>query len=986
MIRNLHPETTQSDIRRLLEPLDVVNVNIKAEKERAFVRISGSDESVRRAVERSGALIRGRYVVVGRLPKKGSGRRGEFCKRDLLFPDLEHAQRHKLLLDEVAEFSATATPLSEKIVEMIRILLPTAEAITDGTACTGADSASFAKAFSSVTAVEFDEKRYENMLLNLAVFTSAAIRKKIRTERADYTKICETLKQDVLYLDPPWGGRDYRDKGIYTISLSDETMRDLCLRVMKACESLHLVVLKVPNNYDFDLFADTMLKGTEEVSDLQVLYCRFPSMSFICTRRGETKQWLEKTAKSLPFERREGCRIFIRTKEKQWKEIALPEPFNGLSRSVTMRGKVQIKWPHRYAEVDGTMDRRGRYLIDVDGIYYHLQAPSQFQILEGKPVYYQGQDRKWSFDVTNSGHILLETLISRTSPLIERCHEVMENKMGWEEANRLSKEGSMIYARKPNKSQNTPTWSQTEYGHLGFQKEYLQLKSMQRFTETWTLLERAHNAGAFKTFSTKKQRENSQGSERKTKKSIDGKDEEHKVENQKDSTSGPKEESGNSKDLNEVSVDSKTMIEKPVDTKEENGDLGDTKENESKCKEDDGTATEVTIASLGGGPGFELMAFELFFQRHYPKIKLRLFSLDLESSWGQYVELLGYQFIQWDFSKGEFIPQIIEKSKGKGKKDVEKVDFVVLSYVFYHYMRKAECYDMLSRFLQRDAGKGVLISSRFERLEKPIEELEKRKLKVTKLISQDLGRDDRQLLLLPSSASILKDLDSIERISTEFPNVPYEEHKPKRLRRQDQRHREKRRRSPERSRDNRKRRREDSRDSDVKGRREGSYSAETRRRTEDSRSTETRRRKEDNSNADTRRRLDERGANRKEENIFDLYKKLFADSAASAKAGLDTFDDIQSQSHAAKPLGFVIDLNKVLLRKELVIPDETKRRKGCEYRIGKLKRMLEEWITDLKGRSTGYSSEETDTALSVLKEIIQNVKTFEKQNIRRQSR
>ena len=44
------------------------------------------------------------------------------------------------------------------------------------------------------------------------------------------------------------------------------------------------------------------------------------------------------------------------------------------------------------------------------------------------------------------------------------------------------------------------TWSQEEYANLGLQRQYLKLKSYQRFTEAWSLLERADARGLFDHF------------------------------------------------------------------------------------------------------------------------------------------------------------------------------------------------------------------------------------------------------------------------------------------------------------------------------------------------------------------------------------------------------------------------------------------------------------------------------------------------------
>jgi len=50
---------------------------------------------------------------------------------------------------------------------------------------------------------------------------------------------------------------------------------------------------------------------------------------------------------------------------------------------------------------------------------------------------------------------------------------------------------------KSNVANAQVTWSQSEYAHPGMQWMYLTLKSWQRFTETWALLERATRLGLF---------------------------------------------------------------------------------------------------------------------------------------------------------------------------------------------------------------------------------------------------------------------------------------------------------------------------------------------------------------------------------------------------------------------------------------------------------------------------------------------------------
>ena len=63
---------------------------------------------------------------------------------------------------------------------------------------------------------------------------------------------------------------------------------------------------------------------------------------------------------------------------------------------------------------------------------------------------------------------------------------------------RAVRDGERIYANKPTlKSKAGVTWSQDEYGHPGLQRMYLKMKSYQRYTETFSLLERAERLGVF---------------------------------------------------------------------------------------------------------------------------------------------------------------------------------------------------------------------------------------------------------------------------------------------------------------------------------------------------------------------------------------------------------------------------------------------------------------------------------------------------------
>lgn len=123
---------------------------------------------------------------------------------------------------------------------------------------------------------------------------------------------------------------------------------------------------------------------------------------------------------------------------------------------------------------------------------------------EKRCTYYQDRDKKYPFYCGEEGHELLQTLMRENAALLELNQQRIE-----EEAGRLSETdkpyspdvivriGKGLYAHKPTLRTKGVTWSTEEYSHPGLQRMYLRMKSIQRFTEIWALLERADAIGTF---------------------------------------------------------------------------------------------------------------------------------------------------------------------------------------------------------------------------------------------------------------------------------------------------------------------------------------------------------------------------------------------------------------------------------------------------------------------------------------------------------
>ena len=155
-----------------------------------------------------------------------------------------------------------------------------------------------------------------------------------------------------------------------------------------------------------------------------------------------------------------------------------------------------------------------------------------------------------------------------------------------------------------------------------------------------------------------------------------------------------------------------------------------------------GKSRPLRVASIGGGPGYELLAMQMFFERFAPGVQLELVSLDLCPSWRKYVETLGYRFEHWDIRSGGLLEKL-----GMAAGDL---DYVIISYVLIYCTDNATM-DMLAGLLRDGRVKAIIVSERSERTP-GVDMMAARGITVKKLMDQSLGLDERQSIFTSDPA------------------------------------------------------------------------------------------------------------------------------------------------------------------------------------------------------------------------------------------
>ena len=121
--------------------------------------------------------------------------------------------------------------------------------ITDGTAGIGGDLIYFAKYFKKVSGVELDKVHYEVLKNN--------IKDVLKLENVDlynenYCNIYDKIDNDIVYIDPPWGGKNIFKKKDVMLYLGSNKIFHIVNKLFDI--NVKYIFLKIPHNFNYYLF------------------------------------------------------------------------------------------------------------------------------------------------------------------------------------------------------------------------------------------------------------------------------------------------------------------------------------------------------------------------------------------------------------------------------------------------------------------------------------------------------------------------------------------------------------------------------------------------------------------------------------------------------------------------------------------------------------------------------------------------------------
>ena len=191
-------------------------------------------------------------------------------KKDFLFRFISVEKRRQLKLDDEAFYSVTDQYTADRISKDILRVFPNLQVITDATACIGGNTYSFSKFFPKVNAIEVDPLRYQYLQHNMKVLETL----NVELHLSDLLIACHRLYQDLIFIDPPWGGPDYKSKEAIDLFISDVELSEVCEHIK---DTTKYIAIKVPTNFNEVQFVEktktymTLLYKNTELRKMHLL-------------------------------------------------------------------------------------------------------------------------------------------------------------------------------------------------------------------------------------------------------------------------------------------------------------------------------------------------------------------------------------------------------------------------------------------------------------------------------------------------------------------------------------------------------------------------------------------------------------------------------------------------------------------------------------------------------------------------------------------
>jgi len=170
-----------------------------------------------------------------------------------MFPEKDGVDYSTLKMTPEGEYSITKRADGKKIIQKMISVMGSVKRkdITDLTGNVGGDTIMFGLNFGHVYSIEMNKDNFDALKHNVKTYKL----KNVKLYHGDSTVIFN-WKTDVLYLDPPWGGPDYKTKENMDLFLGNDRIDEFLYEILEEDWRPNYIFMKLPRNYNFDRLYD----------------------------------------------------------------------------------------------------------------------------------------------------------------------------------------------------------------------------------------------------------------------------------------------------------------------------------------------------------------------------------------------------------------------------------------------------------------------------------------------------------------------------------------------------------------------------------------------------------------------------------------------------------------------------------------------------------------------------------------------------------
>tara|TARA_B110000908_G_scaffold131025_1_gene154087 strand:+ start:250 stop:909 length:660 start_codon:yes stop_codon:yes gene_type:complete len=172
------------------------------------------------------------------------------------------SEKNLFKTDHIGLFSLTSAKIAKELSDNIISLFPDNYPIhiTDATASVGGNTIPFLliKNFAKVNTIELDKNRYDMLKYNINIKKQFIIGA-YDLYNCSYLNIKNDFNEDIIFIDPPWGGPDYYKETNINLFLDNIPLVKIINSLFTDKDKLKYVLIKTPKNFDLNDFITNML-------------------------------------------------------------------------------------------------------------------------------------------------------------------------------------------------------------------------------------------------------------------------------------------------------------------------------------------------------------------------------------------------------------------------------------------------------------------------------------------------------------------------------------------------------------------------------------------------------------------------------------------------------------------------------------------------------------------------------------------------------